>query len=248
MRRRPSQYTHDPEEIKEMICFLDRLYGGHQEVSNGQMTGIAPPLWTKIVAFDEIECTFISYDGKKKYDVLIPGEYMVGKIEHAFILPLTSADKKPDTKAVNINSIGVDWRGTCKKRTIRELALKSVELSTEIDGDRIEDMADTLIRHWRFGADAFNLPMLAYSDDPEESEKECSLNRYRLKKMPDDIRAKLATWFQSNLPHTPKYSDYNPCIVIKKEKYVLIDLVGAIDWAVFVPASVITRKRKWYII
>lgn len=238
---------------EQMIDFLDKLYGSHQEVKNGVECAIAPPPWTRIVVFDEIEC-IVLLNGKTSLGVLIPGEYFVGKIEHAFILPLTSSDNKPNTRAVNIVSVGVDWRGACKIRTIRELAIKSVELSESIDHDEPEDMADTLIRHWRFGADAFNLPMLAYSDDPKDSEKECSLKRHRLEKMPDNLRTRLLAWIGVHLP--PRFNCWNPCIAINNQDYVLIDFCRdfrddgevSFNWAIFVPLNVIEgfEKKHWY--
>ncbi len=66
---------------------------------------------------------------------------------------------------------GIDWRGvkaTYKPRTVREMVMKSLELSESLDGNSPIKMSDTALYRWRRAIWHFKLPYILYSDHPDQ--------------------------------------------------------------------------------
>lgn len=136
--------------------------------------------------------------------------------------------------------------------TVRELALKSAELSEEIDGDNTTDIADTVRRHWLRGALHFQLPVLGFTEDPEDEDNARECMGVTLQPMPEAINTALRDYFGGDF-RRPGPHDFNPEVVWEEQRWTLIDLLPEatvdgdghdydhIAWAIFIPADAIKR-------
>jgi hypothetical protein len=127
--------------------------------------------------------------------------------------------------------------------TVRELALVSVEFSEHLDGSDLNHMADTLIRHWRLGAQKLWLPLIVFSDNPEEYSAENGIKDLGgpTVKIPQEVRAQLAEWWGGNFDCAPKHNNnWHPRVQISGQECMLIDFMlegSEICWAIFTPTN-----------